>query len=305
MRAGGLRHGVVRLRLHRMHQVGELHRVLDEEDGDVVAHQVPVALVGVELHREAAHVARGVLGAALARHGGEAHEHRRDLAGRLERGGAREFGERLVALEVAVRRRATRVHDALGDALVVEVRELVPQDEVFQQHRAAQAVLQGVLVVGDGHAQVGRQGLAGGVGAHAIQPPVHRVHALGGLVAGLLRGVHFGHGAARGQRTAGLGGDALRWRQAPGEAMLQRLVVVRGHGPGQLLGLLRLAPQDLVGAGGVAGGCLGAGPGGWGFRHGGLRVGSIARVAIPAPASGTPVPRALRVNPLPSAQNMH
>jgi hypothetical protein len=50
----------------RVDEVGKLHRVLDEEDRDVVADQVPVALVRVELHREAAHVARGVGRAALA-----------------------------------------------------------------------------------------------------------------------------------------------------------------------------------------------------------------------------------------------
>ena len=80
-----LRHREVRLGLGRVDQVGELHRVLDEEDRDVVADQVPVALVGVELHREAAHVARGVGRAALAEHGREAHEHRRLLAGLARR----------------------------------------------------------------------------------------------------------------------------------------------------------------------------------------------------------------------------
>ena len=57
--------------------------------------------------------------------------------------------ERLVALEVAVRGGAARVHDALGNALVIEVRDLFAQDEVFEQRRAAQARLQRVLVVGD------------------------------------------------------------------------------------------------------------------------------------------------------------
>ena len=54
----GLRHLVVRLRLHGVDEIGKLHRVLDEEDGDVVAHEVEVAFVGVELDGEAAHVAR-------------------------------------------------------------------------------------------------------------------------------------------------------------------------------------------------------------------------------------------------------
>ena len=84
VRTRGLRHLVVRLGLHRMHQVRKLDRVLDEEDRHVVADQVPVAFVGIELDGEAAHIARGVLRATLAGHGREAHEHRRHLAGLLE-----------------------------------------------------------------------------------------------------------------------------------------------------------------------------------------------------------------------------
>ena len=72
------------------------------------------------------------------------------LSRRLEGRGARELGERLVALEVAVGRRAARVHDALGDALVVEVGDLLAQDEVLEQRGPAQPGLQRVLVVGDG-----------------------------------------------------------------------------------------------------------------------------------------------------------
>ena len=49
------------------------------------------------------------------------------------------------------------MHDALGDALVVEVGDLLAQDEVFEQRRPAQPGLERVLVVGDRHALVGRQ----------------------------------------------------------------------------------------------------------------------------------------------------
>ena len=52
-------------------------------------------------------------------------------------------------LEITVRRRAARMDDALGYALMVEVGDLLAQDEIFQQGRAAQARLQRVLVVGD------------------------------------------------------------------------------------------------------------------------------------------------------------
>ena len=71
-------------------EVLELRRVADEEDRRVVADQVVVALLGVELQREAARVADGVGEALLAGHGREAREHRRALAG-LEQAGLREL----------------------------------------------------------------------------------------------------------------------------------------------------------------------------------------------------------------------
>ena len=61
-------------------EVGELDGVLDEEHRDVVADQVEVALVGVELDGEAAHVAGHVGRAARAGHRREAHEDRVSVA---------------------------------------------------------------------------------------------------------------------------------------------------------------------------------------------------------------------------------
>ena len=157
MRGLRLREAAVGLRLGGVDQVGELDRVLDEEDRDVVADEVPVALLGVELHGEAAHVAGEVGRALVAGDGGEADEDRRLLALALEEVGPGEVGERLVVLEVAVGAVAAGVDDALGDALVVEVEDLLAEVEVLQQRRAAGADLQRVLVVGDGHALLGGQ----------------------------------------------------------------------------------------------------------------------------------------------------
>ena len=133
MRRRGLRHAVVRLRLDRMDEIWEFHRVLDEEHRDVVADQIPVAFVGVELHREAAHVAGGIRRTALAGDGRKAHEDRRAFAGLGKDRRARELCQRLVALEVAMCARSAGVHDALRDALMIEVSDLLAQDEVFQQ----------------------------------------------------------------------------------------------------------------------------------------------------------------------------
>ena len=159
VRGGGLRDLVVRLRLDRVDEVRELHRVLDEEDRDIVPDEVEIALVGVELDREAAHVAREIARAPGARHRREAHEHRGSPRRILQECGLRVAGERLVDLEVAVGRRAPGVHHALGNALVVEVGDLLPEDEVFQERRAAGCDLEGVLVVVDPQALVGGEEL--------------------------------------------------------------------------------------------------------------------------------------------------
>jgi len=64
--------------------------------------EVPVALVRVELHGKPPHVAGGVLGSALARHGGKAHEDGRDLLAQdeiLEQGGPAQPGlERMLVV---------------------------------------------------------------------------------------------------------------------------------------------------------------------------------------------------------------
>ena len=56
-------------------EVGELDRVADEEDAEVVADQIPVAVLGVELDREAARVARRLGGVPAAGDRGEAQGH--------------------------------------------------------------------------------------------------------------------------------------------------------------------------------------------------------------------------------------
>jgi hypothetical protein len=68
----GLGHFVVRLGLPGMDNVGELDGVLDEKDGDVVAYDVPVALLGVELDGKAAHITDGIGRATASQDGREA-----------------------------------------------------------------------------------------------------------------------------------------------------------------------------------------------------------------------------------------
>ena len=71
-------------------------------------------------------------------------------------------GHRLVHLEVAVRAGAARVHDALGDALVVEVGDLLTEVEVLHERRPALAGLERIVGVRDAHALIRRENLTVG-----------------------------------------------------------------------------------------------------------------------------------------------
>ena len=160
---------VMRLGFHRVDEVWKFDRILDEEHRHVVAHQVEVAFVGEELHGKTAHVTHGVAGTTRALHRGKTCEHRGFM---LRRAQETCLGQRrmvAVTLEIAMGARTTGMHDALRDALMVEVRDLFAHDEVFEQRRAARADFQAVLVIGNLHALISAQGLAGRIGTEFFQ----------------------------------------------------------------------------------------------------------------------------------------
>ncbi len=142
-----LRDLTIGFRLGGVDQIRELDAVPDEEHGDVVADEIEDALVGVELHREAADVAHGVGGASRTDDGGEPCEHRRHPP-RLEESRARDLGDVAVRLEHAVRSCSTGVHHTLRDPLVIEVHDLLAEVEVLQQRRSPHAGRQRVVGVG-------------------------------------------------------------------------------------------------------------------------------------------------------------
>ena len=146
-----------RVALDRVVEVGELEGIAQEEDRRVVAHQVPVALVGVELDREAPDVALGVGGAALAGDRGETHEEIGLLSDLGEDARLGVAGDVAGDGEGAVGTRPLGVHTPLGNHLAVEVGELLQEPDVLQQHRPARSGGDDVLVVDDGSADAGGQ----------------------------------------------------------------------------------------------------------------------------------------------------
>ena len=226
-----LREPAVGLLLGRVDNIRELDGILDEEDRDVIAYQIPVALLRVELDGEAAHIARQIGRALVTRHRGEPDERRRPRRPR-EQVGPGEIGQRLVVLEVPVRPVAAGVHHPFRDPLVVEVEDLLAEVEVLQRAGTAFADPQGVLVIGDHGALLGGQPLAvpGYLVSLATQASLDLLIAVYHRQAVVL--VPGRHGAL-------LGRHALWSRTAlPASAALIPLGLVEGNQSGRsLLGL--------------------------------------------------------------------
>ena len=115
---------VVWLRLRCMDYIGEFHRILDEENGDVVPDDVPVPFLGVELDCEAAHITDGIRASSAAEDCRESHED-----GRLARGVCQDWSKSdirgaLVQCEFAKSARSPGVNYPLGDSLVVKTMDL-------------------------------------------------------------------------------------------------------------------------------------------------------------------------------------
>ena len=79
-----LRKGPIRFLLRGMDEVGKLDRVLDEEHGNVVADDVEVSRLRVQLHRKSAHITRQIERTLVSDDGGEPDKRRGDLTRLLE-----------------------------------------------------------------------------------------------------------------------------------------------------------------------------------------------------------------------------
>ena len=143
--------------LLRVDEVLKLGRVADEEDRCVVADQVVVALLGVELEGKTARVAVGIGIALLTRHRGEAGKHGRALAHLVEEGSLGPRRNVRGHLEVAEGAAALGVDDALGYALAVERLHLLDYVVILQQDRPVGAHGERVLVACRGNPGIRRR----------------------------------------------------------------------------------------------------------------------------------------------------
>src|SRR5215217_5334201 len=121
----------------RMDEIGKLDCVLDEEHGNVVAHQIVVTLRSVELGGEAADIACNIEGTPLPDGCREPDENLGFLIRILQECRLRDVCLGFVALKVAMGCRTPGVNHPFRNPLVVKMLQLLPKNEILHKHRTA------------------------------------------------------------------------------------------------------------------------------------------------------------------------
>ena len=135
--------------LDRVIKVWKFEWIAQKKHRRVVADQIPVAFLGVELDGKAANITLGIGGAALAGHGGEAGKQLGFLAHLRKDLRAGVFRDVVRDCKRPVGAGALGVHAPLEDHFAVKMRQLLQKPHVPQQLRATWPGGHHVLIVND------------------------------------------------------------------------------------------------------------------------------------------------------------
>src|SRR5690554_2327863 len=111
----------MRFRFDGVDQVRKFHPILNEEDGDIIGHQIVIALFGIEFGGKSPYITSRVGRSTKADHRGEAHKYACLHRGSVEKLGLCQILYILIGLKISMGTGAPSVHDSLGDALVVKM----------------------------------------------------------------------------------------------------------------------------------------------------------------------------------------
>ena len=141
-----------------MVKVGKFQRITQEEDRRVVAHQIPVSFLRIELQGKTTDVALGVGGTTLAGYRRDAGEEVCLLADRGENFGAGVLGDVVRDRKRPVGTGTFGMHPSFGDDFTIKMGEFFQEPDVLQQLWTPWPGSQDVLIVGDRTTRVGSEG---------------------------------------------------------------------------------------------------------------------------------------------------
>lgn len=128
-------------------QIRELERVAQKKDGGVVANQIPVAFLGIELDGKSAYIPLRIGGAAFARHRGKAHKDGCFLADAVEEGRAGVARDIVRYTEGAEGPGTFGVHAAFRDNFPIEMSDFLQIPHVLHELRSSRSGGEAVVIV--------------------------------------------------------------------------------------------------------------------------------------------------------------
>jgi hypothetical protein len=120
-----------------MDEIRKLQRILNEEDGDVVSNDIPVALFRVKLDREPTDISHSICRAAAAQNCAESREERRTTGRVAENTSCSILRKTFVHFKCSEGSGAASVDDSLGNAFMVESMDLLTGSVVFKEYWAS------------------------------------------------------------------------------------------------------------------------------------------------------------------------
>ena len=131
MGALSLRDFIVRFRLPSMDQVRKFHGILKKEDGNIIAHNVPITLTSIEFDGETADITDSIGTSTATQDGREAKEDWRLTRCIGKNAGTSDIRSAFVKLEVAKSCSTSGVDDSFWYPFVVEAMNL---ESIANQH---------------------------------------------------------------------------------------------------------------------------------------------------------------------------
>src|SRR5665647_3132860 len=130
-----LRKATVGFHFNGMDEVREFYGILDEENRNVVANQVPVTFFRVKLDGKSAYVTRGIYRTRAACDGRYTSKYGGLLTNLGEYPGGGVLFQRGGQLEESMHARPSRVNDTLGNTLMIEMGDFFTKNEILQKRR--------------------------------------------------------------------------------------------------------------------------------------------------------------------------
>lgn len=105
-------------------EVREFDSVLDKENGDVVANNIPIAFIRIELCCKSTDITNRIRASFASLHGGKPHEYRCVPRRVRQDSGIRQVLQAFLKFEVAKRACTACMHHSLRDTLMVKTMNL-------------------------------------------------------------------------------------------------------------------------------------------------------------------------------------